>query len=833
MKKILELYILTNLIFFTFSIVPLWDFKKSSIDLLSKENEIEYTMEDTELHYKLRYIFRKIIKKENNSVKVTNNFTCQFTDDTKNNLVVNQIVDFDEIESAYTDKNGKYYICPKGSNHVHYFQDGYTKLEKLEPYGFGNDSGEWELKCFQQHQKNVDGSKAWKKLFVFYLNKKEYIYQIDENTKNMTIAYDNKINILSFRWTTEGSNDIYTMYAINAYEKQVLIEKLDFKVKSSETKVSITSNTYLFNFPKSNIKANLNIDESNSKFYYISYDSDSINITSGYTDNLYSISKTEYFKVYHNEKSPFEFFDNVNLKNIRFIPGTKYAYFNLCDEVQNKFYYGILDVELNQVIYNTDEELINFEVYSDSSMLAVTSTSAYQICAISSNNKCIDSCSDKIILDVKNKNKCGNSYDCSQYILIPNNICIYSCDLNLLYLDENNQCGLCKDFQINKPYKMLNFSGCLEEKIDNTYYVNEELLILSCNENYSYINGECKLTNCYETCEICSEKSTNSTNQKCLSCKNDFPILYETNCLKNCPEKTYQNENTCKKCQDLCETCDKNGCTSCPDGYYLNSDNHSCELCYEKCETCSTKGSDENNNCIKCKNPNDILEDGNCKETCGEGKYKTENNTCEPCMSICASCLNGDSCESCFINYYLNNKYCYLCQENCYNCTEGGNITHHNCLSCKNNSHYLVTGGEYEYNCVDICPEDTVKDENHKICTYVPPINNTDKDEGDREEEEKEEERKEEEQEKKEEEQEKEQEKEKTGKIEENEKERYIERETSVNLDLMVWIFVLGTAFFLILINIIFFGKNCCCKGKQEDVNEIIQKELSEMNLIN
>ena len=71
-------------------------------------------------------------------------------------------------------------------------------------------------------------------------------------------------------------------------------------------------------------------------------------------------------------------------------------------------------------------------------------------------------------------------------------------------------------------------------------------------------------------------------------------------------------------------------------------------------------------------------------------------------------------------------------------------------------NHYLVTGGEYENNCVETCPEDTVKDENHKICTYVPPINNTDKDKGDVEEEE--EERAEEEEE---EEEEKEKEKEK------------------------------------------------------------------------
>ena len=41
MKETLVLYILINLIFFSFSIVPIWDLKKTSIDLLSNSNKIE------------------------------------------------------------------------------------------------------------------------------------------------------------------------------------------------------------------------------------------------------------------------------------------------------------------------------------------------------------------------------------------------------------------------------------------------------------------------------------------------------------------------------------------------------------------------------------------------------------------------------------------------------------------------------------------------------------------------------------------------------------------------------------------------------------------------
>jgi len=65
---------------------------------------------------------------------------------------------------------------------------------------------------------------------------------------------------------------------------------------------------------------------------------------------------------------------------------------------------------------------------------------------------------------------------------------------------------------------------------------------------------------------------SNVTEQKCLSCKSSYPLLYQGNCLTDCPNKTYKDKNDtiCIACNSTCEKCDKNGCTSCSTGYYLN-----------------------------------------------------------------------------------------------------------------------------------------------------------------------------------------------------------------------------------------------------------------------
>ena len=123
----------------------------------------------------------------------------------------------------------------------------------------------------------------------------------------------------------------------------------------------------------------------------------------------------------------------MKLESIDFIPYTQYLYYKLFNEDKNKYYYGIIDIEYNKVIYNTDESIIKFMPYSKSSMLAITSSSTYKICTIYSNGKCVESCNyNKLYHDVDNYNYCLESYSCDHYLLWPNEICIDECDQNLL-----------------------------------------------------------------------------------------------------------------------------------------------------------------------------------------------------------------------------------------------------------------------------------------------------------------------------------------------------------------------------------------------------------------
>ena len=781
MKTFIHLFIIIYLIYTSHSIVPFWNFETSSINLLSNEyQKHEYIVNEQKFHFDLKCIYKRYLENDN-GVNIRNKLNCEFTNDHLYHLqVIEKEFDFEDIESVYTNKKGCYYICPKGRHHV-LMDPGNKIFEEIIPEGFDNE-GDWELKCFLQYEKK-EPEISWKKLFVFYLNKEDYIYQIIPGSGEMTIMTNSKYNIIDFRWTADGT-DIFPMQAIVVKDKKIRIEHLNFNVTEEST--TISENGFSNNFANitySNYTGYLN----DSKFYYLSYETNSTNLMSGYSDNLNLSSNDESSKMKINKESPLKFIGNVNIENIKFIPFTQYAYYKLNDKDKNKNYYGIIDIKTNKVIYNTDKQLIKFTNYLNNSMLAITTESAYRICTICSNNECVDTCSSNIYYDTDKGNICTESYQCDNYKLIPDNICIDSCDTYIYNYDEQKQCGLCKDFNFSKPFKMVNHTGCLAELIDKSHYVNYEFGLISCNENYSFFNNECKLSDCYKNCEVCSEKSNNETEQKCLSCKSDFPALYKGNCLKECPIKTYKDDDyTCKECNSICKTCDKNGCTSCESGYYLNNDTHSCENCHINCETCSSKGTNENNNCISCKNKNDMLENGNCKAIC-EGNQYREGDKCYPCKGNCASCSDGETCDTCRENLFLNNeKDCRNCYETCYNCTQEGNYNNHNCLSCKDNN-FLVVSGIYKNNCVETCPENTVKDDIYNICKYVEP-----------------------------------------GDISDDNN----ENKSSSKSKLIVWIFVAIAAVLFIVFNIIFFGNICCCEGKKQDETSTIQTELSDMNLI-
>ena len=243
------------------------------------------------IHDNFNYKLQKIITKNNNEIEISNYVIFNYNNDNKNFSV-----SFEEIESAYTDKNHRYFIWPKGRNHPYYiYTQEQNHLELLIPDGFEDNGEDWELNCFLKYVEN-----SYKKLFIFYLNKEEYIYTIN-NIASDTIEHvgDDKFKIVGFRWPDSLSHE-HPMYAITVNQSYVNIERLIFNIDPSKEVMTTTikrESNSLFEIPKSNIKAFLNEDSENSKFFFVSYDNNDTNITIGYTIDYGKIDNYNKFDV--------------------------------------------------------------------------------------------------------------------------------------------------------------------------------------------------------------------------------------------------------------------------------------------------------------------------------------------------------------------------------------------------------------------------------------------------------------------------------------------------------------------------------------------------------
>ena len=71
------------------------------------------------------------------------------------------------------------------------------------------------------------------------------------------------------------------------------------------------------------------------------------------------------------------------------IRNTKYAYYEI--NLNEIIYHGIIDITLNKILFNTNENITELKLFSKYSFLAITKSSAYEICVFAkSNGKCVD-----------------------------------------------------------------------------------------------------------------------------------------------------------------------------------------------------------------------------------------------------------------------------------------------------------------------------------------------------------------------------------------------------------------------------------------------------------
>ena len=242
---------------------------------------------------------------------------------------------------------------------------------------------------------------------------------------------------------------------------------------------------------------------------------------------------------------------------------TNYVYYSIYNKISRKTYHGIFNVTTNKIVFNTDEDLDAFIPYSNYSMLAITKDSAYQICIIkNSDGECIPSCSGSVILDIDG-NYCASSCGNGKLLLIPEEICISECNTSI-YIKNSSHCGLCRDMQSSRKYKVLNGEECIETIPEGAEIYNSDLFLLICKSGYILENSTC-VPHCYEHCYRCSEYSTDYYNQKCISCIENYYLEgnIPTNCLFNC---TGDNKIKCATCSE--ESDELGLCLTCNNGYF-------------------------------------------------------------------------------------------------------------------------------------------------------------------------------------------------------------------------------------------------------------------------
>ncbi|XP_075416639.1 proprotein convertase subtilisin/kexin type 5 isoform X2 [Tenrec ecaudatus] len=275
-------------------------------------------------------------------------------------------------------------------------------------------------------------------------------------------------------------------------------------------------------------------------------------------------------------------------------------------------------------------------------------------------------------------------------------------------------------------------------------HCQDTLICLQCSGGYFLEpkNHTCQRFKCrqgevqdpdYEECLPCEEG--------CLGCSLDDPgtctscalgyYMFQQQCYRTCPEKTYQEDFECTDCSPKCRGCGPQECywceegffllgghcvTECSPGFYSDPDVGECEPCHRACGTCTGPGPEACSSCLeglqllygKCVSPvqtqvegtfwNAIFrEDQTCHPSC---------KTCNGSATLCTSCPKGayllaQACvTSCPQGTWPSARSgsCENCPEDCASCS-GADL----CTECQSQpDHQLfIHGGR----CYSACPE--------------------------------------------------------------------------------------------------------------------------------
>ena len=623
-------------------IVPIWDLPSSGINLSpTLANEYIYTTVEKTSPYPVK--IRKKITINGNEIIYTNLLSVNNGEEFA--------IDFDNIESYYHLNN--YIICPKGKYHPY----DATQQKYLDPTNFEMKAN-WDLKCYHHYTGFF---------LVFYLmnGEKHFYYSYSDQspnfqwrTKKITDEfYDFKLE----NGNIKNQNNDWVKYKTGVLFLKDNILKLGGFTSHFEDQEELI---YIFNEEslnpssidllknKTDNQAWFNTDS--DEFYFFGYNNIS-DFSCGYsnatTSNYHNIVIVQ---IKYNSESPFEFIDEVEIRDINNLLNNKYIYYNIYNNYTGKTNHGLYDIKLNKIMFNTDENLQAFIPYSSNSILIIKDNTFYKVCPINddNSNSCLEDCTDGtnfVIRDV-NGNKCGTGCENNKYLLIPDNFCDLHCDTNIYIVDEDNKrCGLCKDMNSSYIFKLIGGTDCLGEIPIGAYEYNSKLHLLKCSNGYILNENTC-IPHCFNTCETCTDYSEDENDQKCLSCKEGY-FLQDQKCYLIIIPTTISTTIQEIKCLDQ--------------------------------------------KCLKCSNESNIL--GLCL-TCNEEEgYKKLNYTYKYIQFL--DCIKKDDPK--FISYYFNetSQEYRPCYKTCKTCLREGNPVSHYCLECKADYMFKILDNPYN-NCV-------------------------------------------------------------------------------------------------------------------------------------
>ena len=510
-----KVFFLITLISLSFSLVPIWKFDQNAVSFFSSDSP-NYK-EDTVFAYN-GYVLKNIYKKNGGTITVEHKLTI-YKDTT-----IEKDVDFSNMQLFEMIRDYGQIICPQG------------KFMPLDAYGneitlpISNSQLDWHLKCVG-HGTGV--------FLAFFLNKDSdslYGYLADKDGKIWDGGNDfhNMLYDLKIKNKELDNNHLYAIVflALDGTwikligAKQALATNIPVDRANCETKslFEVKSKTYAF------------FDDNTDKFYLITYNKDGYSIVYSLKEDIGSYEINDNIKnVGETIKTDLTlpFADKVEIVSMNFINKTPYIYYTIKNLATEKYNYGIMDLLTQQILFNTDQEITNFEPLSNYEMLIFSNGNAYKICLFREGDSCASGCPSgkSLVLNV-NGNYCKNSglEECTLK-LVPDNICIDSCDTDIYKLN-GNECGLCEYFDSAKPYRLIKTGECLATMPEGTKYYNEKYKLLECASGYQFdnINKLC-VPHCYNSCAKCTDYSEDSEDHKCSECKEGY-YQNGTNCYE-------------------------------------------------------------------------------------------------------------------------------------------------------------------------------------------------------------------------------------------------------------------------------------------------------------